>query len=112
MLWLWHRPVATALIHPLAWEPPYIAGVALERRKERKKVRKRKKERKKEKEREKAKIRNKKIADIFPKTIYRWPTGTLKRCSRLLVIRKMQIKTTRGLSPHTCQNGFDQIVYK
>ena len=22
LLWLWHRPVATALIRPLAWEPP------------------------------------------------------------------------------------------
>jgi len=22
-LWLWHRPAATALIGPLAWEPPY-----------------------------------------------------------------------------------------
>ena len=28
-LWLWHRPEATALIRPLAWEPPYAAGVAL-----------------------------------------------------------------------------------
>ena len=23
LLWLWCRPVATALIRPLAWEPPY-----------------------------------------------------------------------------------------
>ena len=30
MLWLWHRPVATAPIQPLAWEPPYAAGVAQE----------------------------------------------------------------------------------
>ena len=30
LLWLWHRPVATALIGPLAWEPPYAAGVAQE----------------------------------------------------------------------------------
>ena len=28
MLWLWHRPVATALIQPLTWEPPYAAGAA------------------------------------------------------------------------------------
>ena len=27
--WLWHRPVATALIRPLAWEPPYATGAAL-----------------------------------------------------------------------------------
>ena len=30
LLWLWHRPAATTLIGPLAWEPPYAAGVALE----------------------------------------------------------------------------------
>ena len=28
--WLWHRPAATALIRPLAWNPPYATGVALE----------------------------------------------------------------------------------
>ena len=33
MLWLWCNPVATALIHPLAWELPYASGVALKRRK-------------------------------------------------------------------------------
>ena len=31
LLWLWHRPVATALIRPLAWEPPYATGVALKK---------------------------------------------------------------------------------
>ena len=30
LLWLWHRPVATAPIRPLAWEPPYAVGAALE----------------------------------------------------------------------------------
>ena len=30
LLLLWHRPVATALIQPLAWEPPYAAGAAQE----------------------------------------------------------------------------------
>jgi len=30
LLWLWCRPVATAPIRPLAWEPPYAAGVAQE----------------------------------------------------------------------------------
>ena len=29
LLWLWCRPVATALIRPLAWEPPYAMGGAL-----------------------------------------------------------------------------------
>ena len=33
LLWLWHGPVATALIGPLAWEPPCATGAALERQK-------------------------------------------------------------------------------
>ena len=33
LLWRWCRLVATALIRPLAWEPPYAAGVALEKAK-------------------------------------------------------------------------------
>ena len=33
MLWLWHRLAATALIRPLAWEPPYALGVAPEKTK-------------------------------------------------------------------------------
>ena len=28
LLWLWRRPVATAPIRPLAWEPPYAVGAA------------------------------------------------------------------------------------
>ena len=31
LLWLWCRPVATGPIRPLAWEPPYAAGAALEK---------------------------------------------------------------------------------
>ena len=31
--WLWHRPVATALIRPLAWEPPFAMSAALKRQK-------------------------------------------------------------------------------
>ena len=30
LLWLWHRPAATDPIRPLAWEPPYATGSALE----------------------------------------------------------------------------------
>ena len=33
LLWLLCRPVATVPIRPLAWEPPYAAGVALEKEK-------------------------------------------------------------------------------
>ena len=31
LLWLWQRPAATALIRPLAWEPPCATGAALEK---------------------------------------------------------------------------------
>ena len=30
LLWLWHRPTATAPIRSLAWEPPYAVGAAQE----------------------------------------------------------------------------------
>ena len=33
LLWLWRKPVATALIRPLAWEPPYAMGAAQEKAK-------------------------------------------------------------------------------
>ena len=36
-LWLWCRPVVVALIVPLAWEPPYAMGAALEKDKKKKK---------------------------------------------------------------------------
>ena len=32
LLWLWRRPAATALIRPLAWEPPYSLGAALKKK--------------------------------------------------------------------------------
>ena len=33
LLWLWCRLAATALIRPLAWEPPYATGAALKGKK-------------------------------------------------------------------------------
>ena len=42
LLWLWSRLAATALIGPLAWEPPYTAEVALEKVKRPKKKKKKK----------------------------------------------------------------------
>ena len=39
LLWLWHRPAATAPIGPLAWEPPYATGVAPQKAKRQKKGR-------------------------------------------------------------------------
>uniref|UniRef100_A0A4X1UT91 Proteasomal ATPase-associated factor 1 n=1 Tax=Sus scrofa TaxID=9823 RepID=A0A4X1UT91_PIG len=44
LLWLWRRPVATAPIQPLAWEPPYALGVAQRNSKKTKKKKKKRKE--------------------------------------------------------------------
>ena len=38
--WLWHRLAATALIRPLAWEPPHAGCVTLKRQKDQKKKKK------------------------------------------------------------------------
>ena len=43
LLWLWHRPAATALIQPLVWELPYGVGVAQEMAKRQKLTNKQKK---------------------------------------------------------------------
>ena len=37
LLWFWCRPASTAPIRPLAWEPPYATGAALEKTKKKKK---------------------------------------------------------------------------
>ena len=37
LLWQWCRPVATALVGPLAREPPYAAGAALKKKKRKEK---------------------------------------------------------------------------
>ena len=37
-LWLWHRPMATALIHPLAWELPYATGATLKKKRKKEKI--------------------------------------------------------------------------
>ena len=36
LLWLCYGPAATAPLGPLAWEPPYAPGEALERQKKKK----------------------------------------------------------------------------
>ena len=36
LLWFWRRPAATALISPLAWEPPCASGAALEKARKKK----------------------------------------------------------------------------
>ena len=40
LLWLWHRPAATALIQPLAWQPPHAMGAALKTKDKKKKKKK------------------------------------------------------------------------
>ena len=42
LLWLWCRPVATAPIRPLVWEPPHAEEVAQEMAKRQKKDKKKK----------------------------------------------------------------------
>ena len=42
LVWLWCRPVAVALIGPLAWEPPYAASTVLKSQKKKKKKSKKK----------------------------------------------------------------------
>ena len=37
-LWLWRRLAVAALIQPLAWELPYDTGVALKRKKKKKRI--------------------------------------------------------------------------
>ena len=46
LLWLCYRPAATAPIGPLAWEPAYASGVALEKAKRQKKRKGKSKEKK------------------------------------------------------------------
>ena len=40
LLWFWCGPAETAPIRPLAWEPPYAVGLALEKAKRQKKKKK------------------------------------------------------------------------
>ena len=49
LLWLWRRLLATALIEPVAWEPPYAAGAALEKAKRQKRKKRKKRKEKKQK---------------------------------------------------------------
>ena len=42
-MWLWRRPAAVVPIRPLAWEPPYATGAALDKGKKTKKNKKTKK---------------------------------------------------------------------
>ena len=54
------RCYATAPVRPLAWEPPFDAGVALKKTKTQDKKTKKKKKKDKKKERKRTKVRNRK----------------------------------------------------
>ena len=43
VVWLWCRLAATALVRPLAWELPYVVGVALKSKKQEQNQKKKKK---------------------------------------------------------------------
>ena len=60
MLWLWRRPVATAPIQPLAWEPPYAEEVAQEITTTTTKDKRQKKKTKRQKKKKKKKKKGKK----------------------------------------------------
>ena len=40
---IWHKPATTALIRPLAWEPPYDTGAVLKKKKKKKEKKEEKK---------------------------------------------------------------------
>ena len=42
LLWLWYRLAGAAPVQPLAWEPPYVMGVALKKQKTNKQTTKKK----------------------------------------------------------------------
>ena len=68
LLWLWHRPAATAPIRTLAWEHQYAMGTASKRPKKKKKKKKKKKDKKKKKqERKTVQKKKKKKADTTKK---------------------------------------------
>ena len=83
LLWLWHRLAARVLIRPLAWEPPYAAGAALE---------KTKRQNKKTKDKIEIKISKRKgkiiSNDIFSLTQY-FQNTVISTCHPLKIIKEI-----------------------
>ena len=64
LLWLWCRPAATAPIRPLAWEPPFALGAALEKAK-RQKINKQTNKQKTKKNKTETKTRKQAAKEVF-----------------------------------------------
>ena len=76
LLCLWYRQAATAPMRPLAWEPPYAVGVALEKAK-----------------RQKKKNWVKDLNGHFSKEAVQMANKHMERCSISLVTGEVQIQT-------------------
>ena len=70
LLWLWCRPAAIVLIRPLAWEPPYASGAALEKAKRQNKT---KQKNKKTKERNNTCLVPKLLRGSSKTVDFKWP---------------------------------------
>ena len=85
LLWLWRRLVATALIGPLVWEPPYATEAALEKAK-----------------RQRKKVKNKWINKYTGQITFLWPNNTalilINSLSLLPFYRNIILKQTTFLS--------------
>ena len=77
-VWLWHRSAATALIRPLAWEPPYAASADLKGQKTKNPIKKW------------AENLNRHFSKEDKEMVKHTHT---QRYSALLIIREMKIKT-------------------
>ena len=81
LLWLWRRLPTTAPIRPLAWEPPYAMGAALEKTKRQKKKKKKK--------------------CISSKWRFLAPPSHATTCSTHDPVFSISIKVTRSTAPHS-----------
>ena len=94
LLWLWYSPTGTTLIWTLAWELPYVKGMALKRPK------------KKEREREKRKKEKNKIPNVgcwkSSTGQQTWPEtqSPLQKRQELPAVTKSIFHSTSTYEPH------------